>query len=511
MLGRRWRRALVWGLLCWSGAASAASWMLAESPHFRVLAHTSRSNAEAKLQDLERLHEAMLMVLGATASPSRPPFPMVLSDDQDLIGRVRPHLRDRRFAGLFMSSADGAQAFAVNYRGAGEFTDRVLFHEYAHRLMFQYARMTYPVWFVEGFAEYFGATKVDPSGVEIGGFNESVSILGQRFMLDPERLLKPNFRSTGDKEADDSFFHLFYPQSWLLTHYVLSETPRVERFNEYFRRVAAGEDALAALEPATGIAPARLNGELRRHLSNQYTLRIPAGKAAAVRITELQDELAESLFDDMLITSLPEAAQGKEVLARQRERVKKAGGDRAPDAMRWALAHAEIRYGDTDKALELLAPWAGLDEAPFEANRLLGWAWQSEAARTQGAESDQALEQALGFLMAAYKQRRNDAPTLYQLARVLLHKGPSASLSNAAESASLLEPQVAEYAHLAVYVHLQAGHRDKALRPLQTLASNPHGGEGAERARAALQALQSNQDADTVLALLNGSKKADTP
>jgi hypothetical protein len=75
----------------------------------------------------------------------------------------------------------------------------------------------------------------------------------------------------------------------------------------------------------------------------------------------------------------------------------------------------------------------------------------------------------------------------------------------------MLEPDVPEYAHLAVGVHLQAGNRDKAQRPLQTLANNPHGGEGTERARAALQALQSNQDVSTVLALLNGSKKPTTP
>jgi hypothetical protein len=60
-------------------------------------------------------------------------------------------------------------------------------------------------------------------------------------------------------------------------------------------------------------------------------------------------------------------------------------------------------------------------------------------------------------------------------------------------------------------VHLEAGNRDKAVRPLQTLANNPHGGEATERARAALQALQSNQDVSTVLALLNGSKKPTTP
>jgi hypothetical protein len=71
--------------------------------------------------------------------------------------------------------------------------------------------------------------------------------------------------------------------------------------------------------------------------------------------------------------------------------------------------------------------------------------------------------------------------------------------------------QVGEYVHFAVWAHLESGNRDKALRGLQSLASNPHGGEGTDRARAALQALQSNQDTAEVLALLNGMKKSTSP
>ncbi|WP_457351876.1 hypothetical protein [Roseateles sp. P5_D6] len=508
---RRWLARLLLGLLGWSPLAWSASWVLAESPHFRMLAQTSKRTAEGRLQDLERLHEAMLLTLGASQGLARPPFPIVLSDDPDLIARVQPYLRNRRLAGLFVSGSDGAQAFAVNHLWSKDFTGQVLFHEYAHRVMAQYARMAYPVWYVEGYAEYFGATRIAPDSIEIGAFNPSAAILAQRPWLQPARLLKPSFQSTGDKDIDDSFFGVFYAQSWLLTHYVLSKTERVQRFNEYFRRVAAGEDALTALEPATGIAPSRLNSELRRHLDNLYVAQIPGGAPAAVRTTELPTEQAEAEFDGMVIASRPEAEHGKAVLARLQVSVKKVGGDRAPDVMRWALAHAEIRYGEADKALQILAPWAQQEAPPFEANRLLGWAWQAVAAQANGAERTQALEQARAWLMAAYKQRRNDAPTLYQLARVLGVKGVSPSMTNAADAASVLEPQVGDYVYLAVWAHLESGNRDKALRGLQSLASNPHGGEGTDRARAALQALQSNQEASDVLALLNGTKKPTPP
>ncbi|MDR7272421.1 tetratricopeptide (TPR) repeat protein [Pelomonas saccharophila] len=494
-----------------TASAAAADWLRAESKHFRMLSSTSAAVATQKLRDLEQVHEAMLAALGVKETLVRPPFPIVLSDDPGIIGQAVPHLAGRDFAGVFLAGADGSEAFAVNYPWHQKFSGSVLFHEYAHRVQAQYARGAYPAWFVEGFAEFFGSTRLSNDGVEVGAANNGAAILLDRSWLSPEQILKPGFHATGDKAVDDRYFNLFYAQSWLLTHYVLKDRGRTQRFDDYFRRVAAGEDALAVFEPATGIALNRLNGELRRYMENLYASLYPASAPAEVRITPMTREQGDSEFDALVIAGRPEAAYGKAVLQRLRERVTKAGGGRAPDTMRWALAYAEVRYGDPDRALEILAPWAPLDGAPFEANRLLGWAWLAVAESASGAERDQATDQARAFLMAAYKQRRNDAPTMYQLARVLYHKGPSDSLSKLADGANVLEPQVPDYAYLAVTVHLESGNRDKALRGLQSLASNPHGGEGTERARAALQALQSNQDAPTVLALLNGTKKPTTP
>ena len=365
--------------------ASAADWYRAE-------------------RDLERLHQAMLLTLGATETRARPPFPIVMSDDPELIGRVVPHLRHRHIAGLFVARADGSQAFVFNDRRAGrEFTGKVIFHEYAHRVMAQYARISYPVWYVEGFAEYFGSTVIEDDAVEVGADNPASGVLARRSWLNPERLLNPSFHSTGQQGIDDSNFEVFYAQSWLLTHYVLSKSDRTQRFNDYFRRVAAGEDPVATLEPATGIAPNKLNSELRRHLGNLYGARIPnaALKVAEVKVGEVSNDEAEAELDAMIIATRPEAEHGKQVLQRLRERAKNAGGERAPDAVRLALAYAEIRYGESEKALEILAPWANRDEPPFEANRLLGWAWQTQAAHSTGAERTQALDQARAFLMAA--------------------------------------------------------------------------------------------------------------
>lgn len=517
MQARNWLTALLLAALAAAaGPARAYQWVEAESPHFHVLARGTRVMLEQRLQKLEQLHHAMLLSLGVGEGQvlNRPPFEMVLKDDENVVASFFPKLRDRA-SGVFILDEGGSLAISTAWldQGRRDYTGMVLYHEYAHRVMYQYARIPYPRWYVEGFAEYFGATYMDTQAVELGAALLSAHVLDHERWVEAAQLLKPGKTAAG-KDFDPLDSPTFYAQSWLLTHYMLADSARTQRFNDYFRRVAAGEDALAAFEPAVGIAVDKLNDELRGYRDKMYAARIPnsAFPKVELRVRPLPQAEAEAEFDRLVVFASPKAEVGKAALERLRAAVAKAGGDQAPERIRLALAYAEIRGGDLARAFEILSFWAQRDDAPFMANLQLGLAWQAEAEHLQGAERSQALDQARAFLVAAYKQRRNDAPTLYQLARVLLEvKGMSPSVINAADGAASYEPQVGAYALLAASVNVQAGHRDKALRPLQMLASNPHGGEGAERARAALQALQSNQDAAAIVALLSGSKKPTPP
>ena len=47
--------------------------------------------------------------------------------------------------------------------------ESILLHEYAHHFMFHYFPATYPTWYQEGFAEFWGATRFLPNNVvEVG-------------------------------------------------------------------------------------------------------------------------------------------------------------------------------------------------------------------------------------------------------------------------------------------------------------------------------------------------------
>ncbi|MFG6433762.1 hypothetical protein [Roseateles sp. LYH14W] len=485
------------GALAWAAPAWAAQpWLRAESRHFSLLAQTSEATARKRLAELERQQSLMLMALGVPERGARSPAPLLLVSDPALIARVdgtgRPNLH-----AMTGATVDGFPLVALDVATVA--VNPLLFVN-AHRVSRRFARAGQPDWYSSGLGNYFGNVSFGADAVEIGGIDTFLTQLEGRRWMDLAEVLKSGEVPSHQQE-------IYTAQAWLLTHYAHSDVDRLPRFNAYLQRVAVGEDALAALEPATGLSVDALTRELRRHLRKLGVVHLPTGKAPDIRITAVAEAQALAEVDAIAIAAWPTAETGKSLLQSLRDRVAQAGGEQAPDVMRWALAYAETRFGDPERALLLLSPWARQDPAPFEANRLLGWAWLAEAERSQGADRDLALKQARAFLVTAHKQRPDDAPTLYHLARALQAAGnTSVTLSNVAEAAALLEPSVTAYTELAAQAHLQTGDRARALRSLRALVSSKAKDEQAN-ARAALLALQSNETPATALALLNAPKK----
>ncbi|MBW8894531.1 MAG: hypothetical protein JF617_21455, partial [Burkholderiales bacterium] len=299
----------------------------------------------------------------ACTTPCRPPFQMVMKDDENVVASLFPALRDRA-SGVFILDDDGAIAVSAAWleQGRRDYTGQILYHEYAHRLMFQYARLRYPSWYVEGFAEYFAATFMDDDVVEIGASPLTARVLDRERWVEAAQLLRPKSKAAGGKDLDPLDSPTFYVQSWLLTHYMLADSAR----------------AVAAFEPAIGIPVDKLNDELRSYRDKMYVARLPNSSLPKVelRVMPMPEAEAEAEFDRLIVFASRKGDVGKAALERLRMAVARAGGERAPARMRLALAYAETRIGDVQHALELLSPWAQREDVPFEANRLLGWAWQ---------------------------------------------------------------------------------------------------------------------------------------
>ena len=481
----------------WCMPVQAADWSRVETEHFVITTDGSARKAETYAQRIEAFRHVALMMLGAdpTSTRAQGKFDIWLLRSQQEVQSLRPTLLHKA-AGLYFTCEEGASAYASVQGWASDDSDAgliVLLHEYSHHLMFQSARASYPVWYVEGFAEYMSAASMDESRVSVGNPHPwGVRTLSDGRWLSFERVLAPQ-GMFGDKAADEDDIRRFYAQSWALTHYMLNDSERTRRFNAYFARVGAGEDPVAAFEPATGIPVNKLKQVLKRYLDGMPVITIPSKDIPNVtaRASPLPEHMRDWLLNASLLRTCMDKTQGEPVLAQLRTLASAPGG--ASPELRLARDRAEILFGDAKAARADLAAHAAEDEDRFEAHYLLGRAALASAPG-QAVEVRSALrEQARQQFLQAYRLKKMDAPNLYFLSLALPGGSADSDVLNAARGAHTLSPSVGSYAIREALLDLDAGQPDRAALALTPLASNPHDPAGAARMRAAIDAIHAGK------------------
>lgn len=265
--------------------AHGAEWKRLDSPHFTLTTNIGTAPATRYLEQLEAFCWLALQVLGADGKGARAQarFEIALMQGQAALKAVYPNLPDHA-VGAYTYCAEGTLAVG-SYEGrrrGQDFNQIVLQHDYAHHLMFQYATGGYPAWFVEGFAEYMATASAQEGQVSLGGMYHARSdtLLSGAWLPYEDVLgwhLRPN-------PANDVEVQFFYAQSWLLAHYMLSDGTRARALADYHARVAAGEDPVAAFEPATGIPVAELRKLLHAYSFGVPRFAVPADDLPRVRI-----------------------------------------------------------------------------------------------------------------------------------------------------------------------------------------------------------------------------------
>ena len=165
----RWLIALF--LLAAPGVARA-EWREAVSKHFIVYSEGSEAELRQATADLEKYDFLLRLMLNAPQDhPIR--LKIYLLEDQEAVAGSLGQNPYSGVAGYYSASPRGSLAVGMrkelDWATVDGFTAQVvLFHEYAHHLMLQYYAAAYPGWYVEGFAEYYGTTKIIPNGYEVG-------------------------------------------------------------------------------------------------------------------------------------------------------------------------------------------------------------------------------------------------------------------------------------------------------------------------------------------------------
>ncbi|WP_296817760.1 hypothetical protein [Brevundimonas sp.] len=462
-----------------------AQWLRAESPRFIVYSQGDQRTLRDYVLQLETF-DSMLRArhnLDPAGVPARK-LPIYLVRGSDQLRTIRPEADDG-IAGLYVRSNSDVFAIAIRDRE----DDDTLMHEYVHHFMLANFPSGYPGWLVEGYAEYYMTTDINPRRIYVGrhapGRTDTLNYF--RRWLPWDQVLANGPQALQDSEARS----LYYAQAWLLTHYMLSDPNRMAQLRNYVRRLNQGGHPVAAFTETTGIPVDQLEAVLRAYMRGgmPYLELTPDQSAPPpVTITQLPASADDLLLDAQHLRSWVDEARGPELLARVRERAARHPADPFAQVV---LARAELMLGDPAVADGVLDRVLEADPENVEALQL-----KAERLMAQGDEMpDQQAAlygRARAFLARAYAADNGSFQTLYALARSR-RIAPDYPTDNDLETwlaANEMAPQLPSIRIEGAQALIQAGEFGHALTLLAPLVSDPHGGETAAAARSLVGLIQ---------------------
>jgi hypothetical protein len=456
-----------------TATAASAEWRRAESPNFVVFSTNSEERLRERTLLLEDFDRLLRLLVAGEGEPSVNPLHVY----------VIPRTRDLQrisdvgtgVAGFYAPSAEGIAAFVSDE--ASDRQNGILFHEYAHHFMLQNARMSYPAWYIEGFAEYFMTAKFTKESIDIGNFSpDRASWLVAAEWLPWQRVLGGT--SGGLTPQGTS---MFYAQSWLLTHYFYSTPQRQTALRRYLANLAK-EGPVRAMESATGLNMEAFTKELRNYIRggriNYRRMQRPAAQPIPVRVSALARSADDLLIHEAQLRIGSTGGGAAAMLRAVRAAAAKHPGD--PFAQR-VLAHAELLHGDRAVALRLLEGLIAANPADAQLMYLRG---RLHLAAAEAGEEG-ATEQARSWFAKAHRADKNHYQTLYRYAESLRSgaRAVSENTMNVLLLAHQLAPQVPEIRFNAGAVLLARGDLDLAEDVLAPLLNDPHNPQGAATAK----------------------------
>lgn len=485
-MGSRFGRAAlaaVFGLAVSGAAAPAlAGWQKAESAHFVVYSDGGEDSLRTFTSRLEDFDALLRLFHGRAADQEdgARKLDIYLVRSADQLRRVFPDVENA--AGVY--TAGSQDIFAVAIRKSSGLADDTVMHEYVHHFMLQHYPGAYPAWLVEGYAEYFMTANFEDQKILIGAPNGSrVSGLLNGSWVSARDLLTKRSSQLTDQQG-----FLYYGQAWLLTHYMLSDPERKKQLSAFVSATARGEDPLTAWPRTTGIAVQDLERILRTYLRSAIpnkTLARDKRPQFPMTITNLPASAGDLLLESQMAKRGPPKELGVKLLSAVRTDAARYPGDRLATL---TLARVEAGYGDIAVSNKLLDDWLAAHPDDAEALRLAGENRLDQAAKA-GADAKALTAEAARFFGRANKAAPDSYQTLYDFAKSRRGEPnyPSDNTLNVLELASQLAPQVQQIRFDTGEAMVNRGRFDDAIRQLEPVANNPHGGKLAEQAAALLK------------------------
>lgn len=256
-----WRFLLICALLVPS--AAQAAWREATSRRFIIYSEGPEQELRQAAADLEKYDHLLRLTLGV-ANDDPVKLKVYLMRDIAAVQETMGASAGSGVAGYYVAKPRGPIAVAVRLASGDQWgppSRVILFHEYAHHMMLQYFAAALPSWYMEGFAEYYGTTKILPNDViEVGHSASHRRVEAADGWIPLKKLLTARSYEDIDGEVG-----LLYAQGWLLVHYLNDNPKRSGQLGKYLAAINRGADYKAATDAAFGLDAEELDKELRRY------------------------------------------------------------------------------------------------------------------------------------------------------------------------------------------------------------------------------------------------------
>ena len=468
-----------------SRAPLLAEWREATSEHFIVYSDGSEKSLRKAATDLEKFDFMLRTMAQASGAKLNPAKPMKLKVYlMSTIADVQQALPvgGGGVLGFYDGTVRGPYAVSLRQdnKDWGLRGQQVLFHEYAHHFMLQNFPAVYPPWYAEGFAEYYGATKIlDNDVIEVGHAADGrhSSFYDARW-IPLHKLLAAKSLADTDGKGD-----LLYAQGWLLVHYFFTQAGRAGQLKAYLDAINNGNSYKAAMDQAFGPGAAELDRELRKYAQRQrlMTLTLPFKQIdiGHIGVRPLRPA-EEALFrSEIELSAGILSKDAKRFVSHVRNRAERYPSD--PFALA-VLTEAERLAGNNQDAMAAVDRWLALK--PSEARALMHKGELMIEALTGANPNKAAWEAARRLIFDAHRLNPRDPLILAAYYNSFLSEGvvPPPGAQNGLVRAFELVPQDDDLRYQLAHDFEQRGMVADAIAVIRPAAFELHG-EGEELTR----------------------------
>jgi tetratricopeptide (TPR) repeat protein len=496
-------------------APAQAEWREATSDHFIIYSEQSEKSLREFAERLERFDAAMRSLRNLPKVPVAHANKLTVYAVSD-IGDVRKlygkGASNGNFgiAGFYQPRASGSLAFVARSTGDSDTSfdgERVLRHEYAHHFMMHNFPVAYPVWFIEGFAEFNSTARFEKNGTV--GIGTPASHRARGLMMGPKLSVESLVSNpTGSRRGDER--EAMYGRGWLLTHFLYAEPSRAGQLSAYLKQVNSGTNSLDAAREAFGdlqVLDKELESYLRRPKLAYWPIpaeRLPIGKITIRTLSPAEDAMMEVKMRSKRGVNRQQAL---ELLPLVRKAAAPFPNDPAVQA---TLAEAEYDAGNYAEA-EAAADRA-IASNPRHVDALIykGRAKMALASASKSADAA-AWKEVRKWLVAANRADPEDPEPLILFYSSFRAQGikPTANAAIGLEEALRLAPQDQPLRMMAAFQYLADNKPAEARAALAPVAFAPHGGGMAKVASAVIAKIDSGAGKAALDALRNPEQGAE--